>query len=326
MDFTGILTALFKLTVLIAIGFVIYRKRFVDEHFSRGVSWLVVNITNPALILGSLASAGDIPQETVMKLVIFGIGYYLMLPFLAMLIVRVCRIPKQDRGTAQLLAVFSNTGFMAIPIMQTLYGDMSIFVINILNLPFNFLVFTYGIYLIQKDIRMKKMMEQGEGEGGKSQKVKLDWKIFFTPGIVASIIALVLYFFKIHLPQPMTVTFRFIGDVTPPLTMLLLGMVLAESPIADAFTDLKLDIAMILKLLLMPLLAYFAAIFLFKDPVIIGIIVLTFAMPCGTMGVMLSKNYNGNAKMAAGGIFFSTLLSLLTIPLVYFILSKVLIA
>ena len=148
MDFTGIITALFKLVVLLAIGFIIYRKHFIDEHFNRGLSWLVVNITNPALILGSLASAGDIPQETVMKLVVFGIGYYLMLPFLAVLIVRICRIPRQDRGTAELLAVFSNTGFMAIPIMQTLYGDMSVFVINILNLPFNFLVYTYGIYLI----------------------------------------------------------------------------------------------------------------------------------------------------------------------------------
>ena len=183
MDFTGILTALFKLMVLMVIGFVIYRKHYIDEHFNRGLSWLVVNITNPALMLGSLASAGDIPKEAVMKLMIFGIGYYLMLPFLAMLIVRICRIPKQDRGTAELLAVFSNTGFMANPIMQTLYGDMSIFVINILNLPFNFLVFTYGIYLIQKDIREKKRMESAE-EGGQITKVKLDWKVFLTPGII----------------------------------------------------------------------------------------------------------------------------------------------
>ena len=321
MDFTGIITALFKLVVLLAIGFIIYRKHFIDEHFNRGLSWLVVNITNPALILGSLASAEDIPQETVMKLVVFGIGYYLMLPFLAVLIVRICRIPRQDRGTAELLAVFSNTGFMAIPIMQTLYGDMSVFVINILNLPFNFLVYTYGIYLIQKDIRAKKALEGGENQ---KQKMKLDWKLFFTPGIIASIIALILYFFHIQMPQPLTVTLRFVGDVTPPLTMLLLGAVLAESPIADAFKDVRLDLAMILKLFLMPLLAFLAARLLFEDPVIIGIAVLTFAMPCGTMGVMLSKNFNGNTRMAAGGIFFSTMVSLLTIPLVYFILMRVL--
>ncbi|MBO6157932.1 MAG: AEC family transporter [Firmicutes bacterium] len=326
MDFTGILTALFKLVALLAIGFVIYRKKYIDEHFNRGLSWLVVNITNPCLIIGSLASAGDIPQQTVMKLVVYGIGYYVMLPFLAALIVRVTGIRKEDRGTAALLAVFSNTGFMAIPIMQTLYGDMSIFVINILNLPFNFLVYTYGIYLIQKDIRAKQEEKlAAEGQKTASSRIKLDWKLFLTPGIVASIIALILYFFKIQMPQPLTVTFRFIGDVTPPLTMLLLGAVLAESPIADAFTNVKLDLAMLLKLFLMPLLAFVSARLVFDDPVIIGITVLTFAMPCGTMGVMLSKNFGGNTRMAAGGIFFSTIVSLITIPLVYFILSKVLI-
>ncbi|MBO4888335.1 MAG: AEC family transporter [Firmicutes bacterium] len=317
MDFTGIATALFKLFALLVIGFVIFRKKWIDERFNRGLSWLVVNITNPALILGSLASAGDIPQPTVVKIIIFGVCYYLMLPFLAKLIVAICRIEKPKRGTVEMLAIFSNTGFMAIPIMQTLYGDMSIFVINIMNLPFNFLVYTYGVYLIQKDIRTAQHEESGE-------KAKLDWKLFVTPGIIASIIALILYFFHIQLPQPLTATFKFIGDPTPPLTMLLLGAVLAEQPLKGAFSNMKLNLAMVIKLFLMPLIAFLAGRLVFEDPVILGITVLTFAMPCGSMCVMLAKNYHGNTETASSGVVFSTILSLATIPLVYFLLMQVL--
>ena len=325
MDFTGISIALFKLFSLLVIGFFIYRKGFVDEHFNRGLSWLVVNITNPALILGSLASAGDIPQQTVMRIVIYGIGFYLMLPFLAILIVRICGIPKEQRGTVQLLAIFSNTGFMAIPIMMTLFGDLSVFIINIMNLPFNFLIYTYGVYLIQKDIReRKKAQMESAGKTEKDSGVKIDWKLFFTPGIVASFIALILYFLKIQLPQIATETFKFIGDTTPPLTMLLLGTVLAEQPLKGAFSNVRLNIAMILKLFLMPLLGFVTAKLVFTDPVIIAITVLTYAMPCGSMCVMLSKNYNGNTKTASSGVVFTTVLSLATIPLVYFLLMLVL--
>ena len=316
MDFTGISIALFKLFFLLVIGFFIYRKGFVDEHFNRGLSWLVVNITNPALILGSLASAGDIPQQTVMRIVLYGIGFYLMLPFLAILIVHLCGIPKEQRGTVQLLSIFSNTGFMAIPIMLTLFGDMSVFIINIMNLPFNFLIYTYGVYLIQKDIRARKTE--------KTADVKINWRLFFTPGIVASFIALILYFLKIQLPQIATETFKFIGDTTPPLTMLLLGTVLAEQPLKGAFSNMRLNIAMILKLFLMPFLGFVTARLIFSDPVIIAITVLTYAMPCGSMCVMLSKNYNGDTKTASSGVVFTTVLSLVTIPLVYFLLMLVL--
>lgn len=315
MDFYAVIIVLCKLFFLLVLGFFLNKKHILDSHSNKAISSLVINATNPALILGSLASIGDVSQGDVLRLVAFGLIFYALLPVIAFLFVRIFRIDLRKRSTAMLLVIFSNTGFMAIPVLQTLYGDVSVFYCNILNLPFNFLIYTLGIYLLRKN-----PADEGS-ESGDDKKSPISWKVFITPGIIASIIALVLFFLRLRLPAPVSETFMFLGNVTPPLTMLLLGSILAEYPLKSVFADGKLDLMLTAKQLLLPLPALFLAKLLFTDPVIIGIAALTFAMPCGTMCAMLSKEHHGDTLTASAGVVFSTVLSLITIPIIYLVLG-----
>ncbi len=304
MDFSNIAIALCKLFSLLIVGYFLNKKKILDSHINTGLSALLLNATNPALILSSLGATGGVAKGDVSKLLIFGVCFYIMLPIIAFIIVRILRIQPSKRGIAQLLIIFSNTGFMAIPILQTLYGDVSVFYSNILNLPFNFLFFSYGVYLINRE----NASRSGE---------RLNWRKFINPGIVASAIALILYFCEIHLPKAANETFSFLGNMTPPLSMIILGSVLAEYPLSSIFKDLKINLMLLLKQLLLPVLAMFLGHLVFTDPVITGIITLTFAMPCATMTVMLSKEYKSDTLTASAGVVFTTVLSLITIPIAF---------
>lgn len=304
MDFSNIAIALCKLFSLLIVGYFLNKKKILDSHINTGLSALLLNATNPALILSSLGATGGVAKGDVSKLLVFGLCFYIMLPIFAWLIVHLLRIHPSKRSIAQLLIIFSNTGFMAIPILQTLYGDVSVFYSNILNLPFNFLFFSYGVYLMNR--------ETAGASGG-----KLNWRKFINPGIVASAIALLLYFCNITLPKVATETFSFLGNMTPPLSMIILGSVLAEYPLSSIFKDLKINLMLIVKQLLLPVIATVLAHLVFTDPVITGIITLTFAMPCATMTVMLSKEYKSDTLTASAGVVFTTVLSLITIPVAF---------
>lgn len=305
MDFTSIISVLCKLFALLALGYFLNKRKILDTHINGGISSLMVNATNPALILSSISATGNSDQSDVMRLILFGALFYALLVLLAFLLVRLLRVPNQKRSTVQLLLVFSNTGFMAIPVVQTLYGDIAVFYCTILNLPFNFLIYSYGVYLLSKS--------SGSGK-------KLSFRQFLSPGIIASALALLIYFTGFRIPTVINNTFSFLGNITPPLSMLLLGSVLAEYPLSSMWQDKRINLLLLIKLLLLPFLALFLTSLFFTDPVIIGVTTLTFAMPCASMCVMLCKEYKGDSRTASVGVVFSTLLSLITIPIIFLLL------
>ena len=305
MDFTSIISVLCKLFALLALGYFLNKRKILDTHINGGISSLMVNATNPALILSSISATGNSNQSDIMRLILFGVIFYAILVLLAFILVRVLRVPNQKRSTVQLLLVFSNTGFMAIPVVQTLYGDIAVFYCTILNLPFNFLIYSYGVYLLSKS--------SGSGK-------KLSFRQFLSPGIIASALALLIYFTGFRIPTVINDTFSFLGNITPPLSMLLLGSVLAEYPLSSMWQDKRTNLLLLIKLLLLPFLAFFLTSLFFTDPVIIGVTTLTFAMPCASMCVMLCKEYKSDSRTASVGVVFSTLLSLITIPIIFLLL------
>ncbi len=314
MEFSGILTALFKLFFLLIAGFTLNKLGLLDSRVNKGMTSLIVNLTNPALILGSLSSTGAVTEGDVLTLLLFSVGMYILLPLAAFLITRLARVKRDKRGIAELLLIFGNTGFMAIPIMQALYGDVAVFYISILNIPFNFLIYTYGVFLLGRDRRAQV--------GLSGDVTRFSLKSFLSPGIICSVAALIMYFARLQFPAILGETFSFVGGVTPPLSMLIIGSVLAEYPLKNILSDLKIKLILTAKLLLFPVAALVLAKLFFLDSVIVGIVTLIFSMPCASLCTMLSKEYGVNTDVASSGVVFTTVFSLVTIPLVYLALSR----
>jgi malate permease and related proteins len=306
MNYTGIMDTMFKLFALLLLGYYLNKKNHLNTDTNTRLSDLVVKFTAPALIISSVCGEQPVSKGDVLKVVGIGIFIYILLPVLAFVLTKLLRVEKNKQGAYQMLFIFSNVTFMSYPIVQALYGDTAIFYNTLLHMPFNILIFTYGEFLLSK------------GNG----KLKINLKDIFTPGVISAIIAILIYFIEIKVPSFISTTASFLGGVTTPLSMLILGSVLGGYPLKELFTEKKFYVVSIIKLIIVPVIVFLICRVIFTDPVIIGVATLSMGMPAASMCVMLSVKYEGQIKTTSVGVFLTTILSLITIPAVYILLLK----
>jgi hypothetical protein len=149
---------------------------------------------------------------------------------------------------------------------------------------------------------------------------KLKITALWNPTVVASVAALLLYLMPISLPAAVNDGLSLLGSATIPLAMMLIGSSLAQLPFREVWNIPKLYLLSLIKLILCPLLIYFVLSQLIDDSLLLGIATVLTAMPVATNATMLCIEYGGNELLASRGVFISTVLSLLTIPLIVFIL------
>ncbi|MEA4927358.1 MAG: AEC family transporter [Candidatus Limiplasma sp.] len=307
MDYARIAETLFKLGVAMAIGYVLRKKKMFTADTNRSLSGLILNVTCPALIVYAVCGQQEVNPE-VLRLLGFGALMYLVLPLLAMVLVPKFFTPADQRGVYRLLLVFGNVNFMGFPVVQALYGAQAIFYINILNIPFTLLMFTYGV----------RQLHLRSG----ATPVKMRPADILTPGLIAGLLALFLYFTHLAVPSLLVETLGFVGGVTTPLSMVVIGSMIADFSFREMFSQRKLFFLSALKLLVLPALGLLVARLVFPTGDMAGIIMVSLAMPSASLCAMVCKQYGTQAQAdtAALGVFLTTALSMVTLPIVLLLL------
>lgn len=308
MDISVIINTMVVLFGILILGYVINKLGILDESANKKISELVVKVTAPMLVIVSVCGNSiSINKKDIIFAFVLGIGLYCALPIFARIAVKPFRLEKKDWGTYQLLLIFANTGFIGFPILKAIFGEEAIFYSSIVNMPFNLLIFSYGVYLITSD---------------KEEGVKFDHKSLVNPGVIACIIAIAIYFLDIKVSSTVVNILTLVGDTTVPLSMIIIGSSLALVPLKDVFSVRKIYPLTFIKLIVMPTITYFILNLLLDSQYIIGMLTIIVGLPSGSMTVMLSNQYNGNTKIAAIGVCITTLASIATVPLlVYLFLS-----
>lgn len=302
MDTQVVINTMIELFLVLLLGYGIAKLGMIDPETNKKLSALVVNVSMPALIVASVAdNIGNGSLREVLAYLIYGAVFYGIMLLLAWLLTLLMGTPKNQRGTYQFMLIFSNCSFMGYPVMESIFGTEAIFLSSIFNIPFNLLAFSYGIMLISKD-----------GE----EAAQFDVKKLLNPGIIASLLALIIFALRLELPQVFRQTLSTVGSLTTPLSMLVLGASLAVVPIRDVFREIRVYPMTLIRLLILPLITYFLMQLVTDNVMLIGIGTMTAAMPVASMSVMLSNQYKGNTKLASIGVFISTLCSVVTIPVV----------
>ena len=145
-------------------------------------------------------------------------------------------------------------------------------------------------------------------------------KQFFTPMVIATALAYVLYLVGWQAPQVLVDFTGFLGSITSPGAMIILGVSLASVPLKSLFTEWRVYVLSALKLLILPVAVFFALKGVVTNELMLGITVIIMAMPVATNTTMLCAQYDGDSVTAAKGVFLSTLLSVGTIPLLMWLL------
>lgn len=295
-----VLNVMLELLGIISIGYFLAKMKLLDKDFSDKLSFLVVNVTMPMYIIASVIGKEGRFTD-VLDYILYGFVFYISSIVVAYICCKLLFINRNDIGICQFMLIFSNCSFMGYPVIAAIAGKDAIFYMSIFNIPFNILAFSYGIFLISK----------GKDGSAKFNPVKL-----INPGIIASLLSVLIYAMRLKFPLFISSVFSNLGEVTTPISMLVLGVCLAQIPIKELVGKIKIYPISLIKLVVFPIVTFYIVSIFTSEPMLIAVATTTAAMPVASMSVMLSTLYGGNEKLASIGVFVTTLLSVISVPLV----------
>lgn len=305
MDFLVVFQQMLALFAMIFIGYYVYRVHWVTQDTADRLSKILVNIFNPALLINGVLNPGEeIDGTLLLENLVYVFLYFALLIVISIPLVKLLRVGA-DENRYQLMFLFSNVGFMGIPVMRSIFGNSCIIFITFYILMYNILIYTLGILLAQKGIP-------------KEQR-KSAWKSMLNPGVFAAILAIVIFLLKPEIPEGAVTFFDYVGNAVIPLSMMIIGISIAQMPLKAIFCNGKLYIFSVIKLLLVPIVCAILLHRFAQTQMLFSIFILMLAMPTGSIVVMIAREYGGKTDredICSKGILLTTLMSMLTIPIV----------
>lgn len=306
MNIMVLIRTMVVLFTIMLVGYGLNKLGILRKESNSVLSELIVKVTGPVLVVNSVCGIDTTNDKgQIIQIFFIGILLYALLIAFSQIIIRLLNLNKESGNIYALMLTFTNTSFIGFPILRVLYGDYAIFASSILHMPFNILIYSYGVYMIQKQ---------------DDDKRKFNIKDVLNTGVIAAIIALIIFLFGINVPGVVQEVLSMIGEITIPLSMILIGSSLALIPLKYVFSDIKIYLISFIKLIVMPAITYFIARLFTSDSFLIAQLTIATALPAGSMIVMLTTQYKGNVKTASVGVFITTVLSVITIPLMVYLL------
>jgi hypothetical protein len=206
----------------------------------------------------------------------------------------------------QFILILPNVGYMGFPVTQAVFGDEGMVFAAMTHVAFSILCYTWGVHLLTK------------GTGRNTSVLR---NIANNPPLIAVIIGIICALAGFRLPWPVANGLDMLAGLTSPLSMIVIGSVLAKSRLADLFSDWRMVPLMAARLLVIPLLVFAVLRNFLHNPTMLGVIVVLSAMPAAAVTAILSEHYGGNTKIATKLVALSTILCVATIPLMALMLE-----
>ena len=298
MSFMATFSKMLMILFAISMGYLANRLKILDDGSNRKLTKLVLNITIPGLILSAVMTGEAQPEVGTVLSVWKMAAVYYAVELLAVLVVpALLGGTDRQKGVWRFSLLFTNAIFIGYSVLGALYGERAVFYAVLLTLPVNALSFSVGPLML----------------GGSR---RFSWKSLCTPSFLSSVVSLVIVLAGIQVPAYAGEVLGFVGDMTAPLSLLVLGSVLAGMPLGKVFAMPRIWALSLVRLIAMPVLLLVCLRPLGLDPVVLSTGVIIMATPAAVNGFMLAIEHDGDSECMAQTIFLSTLCSIVTIPLV----------
>ena len=290
----------FEMAVVLLIGFVLAKKKVIDDRGRKVLNDLLLKAVLPFSIISS--SQYQFSFDMVRSICAVALGaslYYLITLVVLRIVVFKTKIADAERRVFITASVFANTGFVGMPIMYSLFDAPGLLLAAIYNLIYNVFFYTYGVHLLS----------------GKKPSVSE----YLNPVSIASVFAIALFIVPWRAPAAVVDAIDLVGNMTFPLSMFIMGSTLSTIDVKKLFTDGKSYVVCFLRLILFPALMT-GAMILVKSHVpvqpatLITLIIMT-ALPSGTMNVIYSERYDCAPKFSARTVSLTLLFMVITLPI-----------
>ncbi|MDD2196163.1 MAG: AEC family transporter [Bacteroidales bacterium] len=298
--------------VLIAVGALGFWRKIISVEMKNSLARIVIDITLPFLIFTTFSNMKYEPDLIRNGLIVFVLAFVnlLVLYWIGSISSKLLRLDAPKRVVHTLHTMFGNIVFLGFPLLDALFPDgLGVFYGAVYQLASNSVTFTYGVYKLSR----------GSQRGG--------WRSLINVNTVAIFLGVLALVFSVKLPTVVSKPFELLGKSTSPLSMVYIGAMLASMNLRKALFQKSIFVLSFNKLFFTPLLigaAYLAVMGIIGvelSKVAFFVLILQAAMPCQTIIVVLSHRYDGDHMLAGANLFVTTLLSIFSLPLIYYCLD-----
>ena len=285
------------LFILMGIGIIGNRTGLIPSNAISGMTNLVLYFVTPCVIINSFQREST--PELINGLLITAAAAFLI-HLISIIIVNLILHDKDEakEKVFRFSAIFSNCGFMSLPIQESLLGSIGVFYGSVFVAVFNLFVWTYGLVMMSGD--------------KKALSIK---KIVFNPGIIGTLLGTLIFAFGIKLPVLISAPVGYMAALNTPLPMIIIGYYLGNLRVEHLKTNLKQYYAIFLRLIVLPLIAVIGLKLFRIDTTISIVCTVASCAPTAAITAMFATRFKRDAQLAAQMVSVSTLFSIITIPL-----------
>lgn len=327
--------------IYVLAGIILIRTKVLNRENMEVVSRLVIKLALPVMIFTNTVNGVD-KEMLFHSLSILGIAFfmYICLFGLSFLSGKLFHLQGDHQQLYSAMSAFGNIGFMGIPIVTSIFPERGMLYISVFTMIDQLMLWTVGVRLTSKvGDRVEKVSEIQSSCGqvkadrknvavGRSatdrtvdKRVSFDFKKLINPVTVAIVLSLIFILAGIQLPEILNTAFSKIGATATPLAMIYLGGVFACMDVRKYVCKLDYYGIVVIKMLIFPVIFYLIQGLLPISAEIRMTMTLTSAMPVMSSVVMMANAYGTDGDYAMGGILVTTVCSIVTLPLVYWILQ-----
>ena len=285
------------LFLIILIGVYGTKKNIINAEVNKGLRRILLEITLPLLVINSFSFSFD---EGMGKNIIIAFIYSIVFMILGGIISFILLKPlKGERKKILHFAnVFSNCGFIGFPIINSIFGAEGVVYTSIFNIVFTIFLWTYGVMIFSDKLSKENIK-----------------KVLVNPSIIAVCIGIPIMIFNIKLPVAILDTTKIVGDMTAPISMIIVGSILSKVKIKSIFKEASVYYGALIKLIVIPLAIYIVKLIIKDNSNVIDTIIIIQAMPAAAMTSIFAADFDKEKEYGAIVVFVTTLLSILTIPI-----------
>ncbi|WP_294828844.1 AEC family transporter [uncultured Gemmiger sp.] len=271
------------------------------------LSNILLYLVVPAMVIDSYLVEFD-PETFRNLLSAFGLSILALAIGLAVAVLATCRVAKENRAILRFACGFSNAAYMGFPLIKALFGSEGLLYASAFVTVFNIALWTIGYGIVSGSASAKEIIHS----------------IVTCPCILAVALGLVLYLGRVPVPEVLAGPIGTIGSMNTPLSMIITGATIASSDLKKLLQNKNLFLTLGLRLLVVPAAALAVFALLGVSGMVPMVVLILEACPCVTITTVFAIRFHHDEELAAGAVVFSTLCSIITLPLYALALTAVL--
>lgn len=304
MNIGQLINQIILMFCLMLIGVLINKLEFMHSQTSSDLTNVLLYIVSPCLIINAFEqqySSGRIKQFLLAVVGVF------LLYIVEIIIARFIfgRLKNQNlRRITQYGSIYSNAGFMGIPLISSLFGSEGVFFAVVSLAAFNIFSWTQGVSLFK------------DNNNGTVEKT--DWRqVILNPNIIAIFLGIIFFMFAIKIPSIPNQVIKYVGSINTPLSMIVIGNSLANIKFSRNMLNKEIGLTILLRNLIFPIIGIVLLKLLGVNGIAFYTTIVMAACPVAGLVVLFTLQVDGDTAPAISLMSLSTILSLITIPVVF---------